>query len=72
MKLLKIINSPRAIKWNADCVFKVDNDVILYDVQIHPCEINQEAPRCLPHCFGAILGYFLSDNSASYTILLVN
>lgn len=33
MKLLKIINSPRAIKWNADCVFKVDNDVILYEVK---------------------------------------
>lgn len=32
MKLFKIINFPRATKWNADCVFKVD-DIILYEVQ---------------------------------------
>lgn len=32
MKLFKIINFQSAIKWNADCVFKVD-DIILYEVQ---------------------------------------
>lgn len=33
MNLIKIIHSPRAIKWNAEYVVKVDNGVILYEVK---------------------------------------
>lgn len=33
MNLLKIIHSPRDIKWNAEYVVMVDTGVILYEVK---------------------------------------
>lgn len=78
MKLFKIINFPRAIKWNADCVFKVD-DIILYEVQTSwlstcRCEINQGALTylhcvCLFFCFFQIIWTALINFGLSFLIL---